>query len=111
MKHGTAADKTAEVHKCCPAKAAEGGGQTPEQPMGACCKSLRILPADAGAKLVKVPESLPTVEWVWVALAETGAPERLAAKAVNATGPPGAWSFAEVVLQRSLLSHAPPFVA
>lgn len=79
--------------------------------MGACCKSLRVLPADAGAKLVKAPESLPIVEWVRVALAETGAAERPAAKAVNATGPPGAWSFAEVVLQRSLPSHAPPFVA
>ena len=79
--------------------------------MGACCKSLRLLPADAGAKLVKAPDSLPMGAWVWVALAETMAAERPAVKAVNATGPPGAWSFAEVVLQRSLLSHAPPFVA
>ena len=27
------------------------------------------------------------------------------------TGPPGARSFAELILQRSLLAHAPPFVA
>jgi hypothetical protein len=27
------------------------------------------------------------------------------------TGPPGAFSFAELILQRSLLAHAPPFVA
>ena len=27
------------------------------------------------------------------------------------TGPPGAGSFAELVLQRSVLAHAPPFVA
>ena len=27
------------------------------------------------------------------------------------TGPPGALSFAELILQRSLLAHAPPFVA
>ena len=26
------------------------------------------------------------------------------------TGPPGAFSFAELILQRSLLAHAPPFV-
>ena len=26
------------------------------------------------------------------------------------TGPPGAFSFAELILQRSLLTHAPPFV-
>jgi hypothetical protein len=27
------------------------------------------------------------------------------------TGPPNAYSFAELILQRSLLAHAPPFVA
>jgi hypothetical protein len=27
------------------------------------------------------------------------------------TGPPGAFSFAELILQSSLLAHAPPFVA
>jgi hypothetical protein len=27
------------------------------------------------------------------------------------TGPPGAFSFAELILQRSLLAHAPPFLA
>jgi len=27
------------------------------------------------------------------------------------TGPPGAFSFAELILQRSLLAHAPPFGA
>jgi hypothetical protein len=27
------------------------------------------------------------------------------------TGPPGAFSFAELILQRSLLAHAPPFIA
>jgi hypothetical protein len=26
------------------------------------------------------------------------------------TGPPSAFSFAELILQRSLLTHAPPFV-
>jgi hypothetical protein len=27
------------------------------------------------------------------------------------TGPPGARSFAELILQRSILAHAPPFLA
>ena len=27
------------------------------------------------------------------------------------TGPPGAFSFTELILQRSLLAHAPPFIA
>ena len=78
--------------------------------MGACCKSLHILPAGADAKLVKAPDALPMVAWVWFALAETMVVETPVANAVSATGPPGAWSFAEVVLQRSLLSHAPPSV-
>ena len=111
MSHGAEADEMAAVHKCCPRHAAAGEEQTPEQPMGACCKSLRVLPVEAGAKLVKAPDSPPMVAWVWVALVEMLAAERPVANARNATGPPGAWSFAEVVLQRSLLSHAPPFVA
>ncbi len=110
MGHGADADETAEVHKCCPPKAEAGGEQTPEQPMGACCKSLRVLPA-ASAKLVEAPDSLPMVAWAWAVLAETLAVERPAAEVAHTTGPPGARSFAEVVLQRSLLSHAPPFVA
>ena len=104
--HEVNAAKTTEVHKCCPGKADAGG--EPEQPMSACCKSLRVLPADVGAKFVKAPDSVPMIAWVWVTLAGTVAVERPAAKVAQTTGPPGARSFAEVVLQRSLLSHAPP---
>jgi hypothetical protein len=36
---------------------------------------------------------------------------RAAAPLLLDTGPPGAFSFAELILQRSLLAHAPPFGA
>jgi hypothetical protein len=36
---------------------------------------------------------------------------RTVAPLLQDTGPPGASSFAELILQRSLLAHAPPFVA
>jgi hypothetical protein len=38
-------------------------------------------------------------------------PSRAVAPLLLDTGPPGAFSFAELILQRSLLAHAPPFVA
>jgi hypothetical protein len=36
---------------------------------------------------------------------------RVVAPLLLDTGPPGAFSFAELVLQQSLLAHAPPFLA
>ena len=38
-------------------------------------------------------------------------PSRVVAPLLLDTGPPAAFSFAELILQRSLLTHAPPFVA
>ncbi|MGE5212344.1 MAG: hypothetical protein ACM3NN_01490 [Nitrospirota bacterium] len=38
-------------------------------------------------------------------------PSRTVAPLLLDTGPPGAFSFAELILQRSLLVHAPPFIA
>ena len=37
-------------------------------------------------------------------------PSRAVAPMLLDTGPPGAFSFAELILQQSLLAHAPPFV-
>ena len=48
-------------------------------------------------------------------LVQTGAfvvyPSRAVAPLLLDTGPPGAFSFAELILQQSLPAHAPPFVA
>ena len=38
-------------------------------------------------------------------------PSRVVTPLLLDTGPPGTFSFAELILQRSLLIHAPPFVA
>ena len=38
-------------------------------------------------------------------------PSRPVAPMLLDTGPPGAFSFAELILQQSLLAHAPPFLA
>jgi hypothetical protein len=38
-------------------------------------------------------------------------PSRVVAPLLLDTGPPGAFSFAELILQRSLLAHAPPLIA
>jgi hypothetical protein len=38
-------------------------------------------------------------------------PSRAVAPLLLDTGPPGAFSFAELILQQSLFTHAPPFVA
>jgi hypothetical protein len=39
------------------------------------------------------------------------APSRAVAPLLLDTGPPGSFSFAELILQRSLLAHAPPFAS
>ena len=38
-------------------------------------------------------------------------PSRVVAPLLLDTGPPGAFSFAELILQRSILAHAPPYLA
>ena len=77
-----------------------------------CCKMLRATLAGE-AKIVQVASKdfLPIQNWIiaQVIFAEEAqlhrAPQELD------TGPPFAGSFAESVLQRSILAHAPPFLA
>jgi hypothetical protein len=84
--------------------------QSPEEPAKVCCKQLRLLPAESGTKLVNIhPETFCfEIEWapVIAALAENATcVANLSAAAANS---PHGDSFAETVLQESLLSHAPP---
>jgi hypothetical protein len=99
---------SAQAHACC-------ASEVPTQPKPAkdpatpCCKTLQALsvsPAKSFEASVTIffggplAFSTPTI-----------APPRVAAVAnrfLN-TGPPGGKTFAESVLQRSLLAHAPPF--
>jgi hypothetical protein len=74
----------------------------------ACCKSVRAIVPD-GAKLMQWVPVFATVLIVAASSfeAQTQSPPVLAGD----TGPPRAKSFSELVLHRSLRSHAPPFVA
>jgi hypothetical protein len=73
-----------------------------------CCKNLQATPS-AAAKLVINPI------WAGALLTFSALPldevrtASLTRCAFSDTGPPGECSFAELVLQRSILAHAPPF--
>jgi len=76
-----------------------------------CCKVLRAVFfaktkgwARDDAKFCDA--SFPTQEGAFVVY-----PVRVVAPLLLDTGPPGSFSFAELILQSSLLAHAPPFVA
>jgi hypothetical protein len=76
-----------------------------------CCKVLRAVVfaktkdwARDDAKFCVA--SFPTQEGAFAAYSP-----RVVAPLLLDTGPPGAFSFAELILQQSVLAHAPPFVA
>ena len=100
-----------KAHSCChngnsePVKEPGDGKRNVE-----CCKSLHAVLPD-GAKLpaahAPVFAVLPVV---WVLALQAQMPERTAS-AGDTGPPPDVPTFAELVLQRSLLSHAPPVSA
>ena len=98
------------AHTCCPSHSGSVPTDSPDAPSKVCCKQLRLLPIEEGAKLINVHEETCCFEADWsLAFAVHAAEEARATSQVGtAGGPPRARSFAEVVLQRSLLSHAPP---
>jgi hypothetical protein len=106
--HGTEA--VAEQHDCC----ASDVPTTPrpaKNPATPCCKTLRATTASFAktyqVQLTVLPK--PTLEFIAVLVTE---PPRLSlALHTLDTGPPGEQTFAESVLQRSLLAHAPPVLS
>ena len=98
---------TAAAHSAChscksePAKPQPASGGDRE-----CCKALQSLPPDTAKVDVKYDTAFFTlVDFVVTAVPSVAAPQT--APALD-TGPPRSMSFAELILQRSLLSHAPP---
>ena len=98
-------------HACChngdsqPAKAPMDGGQGMQ-----CCKSLHAVAPDA-AKLGALPTLLflgAVPAWVETLNLENKA---VLVSTLDTGPPPRAASFTELVLHRSLRSHAPPFLA
>jgi hypothetical protein len=103
--HGS---ETVAAHHCC-------AGPMPAKPKPAkdanapCCKTLRATSAIAKTwqagdmTLARGPVDSPP------AILKKPRNQDTARRSLD-TGPPGAGSFAESVLQRSLLAHAPPFL-
>ncbi len=100
---------SAQAHDCC-ASEVPGQPKPAKDPATPCCKTLQALsvsPAKSFEASVTIffggplACSTPTIATPRVA--------PVAYRFLN-TGPPGGKSFAESVLQRSLLAHAPPFL-
>ena len=72
-----------------------------------CCKALQGTPADTAKVDVKYDAALFTLLDFVVTAVPSAVPSRPAP--ALGTGPPRSISFAELILQRSLLAHAPPF--
>ncbi len=111
----------APAHAGCPGhNSPEKGGKSGEME---CCKSFPPASVDAGKTLVSYDANQFALQIYFVTSLlspensgrdlrplelDTGPPR---APSFVDTGPPGENSFAELVLQRSILAHAPPFVA
>ena len=99
--------QTAVTHTAChscksePSKPQPASGGDRE-----CCKALQGLPADTA----KIEAKYDTTLFALLDFVMTAVPSAVAAQPVvpRDTGPPRALSFAERILQRSVLSHAPP---
>jgi len=100
----------AETQKKCCSSHSNGGAEEREVPSGVCCKTLRALPTEVGAKVLKMLDTPLLAELVWPAFEEEDAVANAARLFPRDAEPPGVRSFAEIVLQRSVLSHAPPLV-
>ena len=92
-------------HQSSPAQPGDGDQESP------CCKTLRATVATP----VKAPEAQPDTSlfaYEFVSQIHTYDDRQLERVSYFAdTGPPGSSTFAELVLQRSMLSHAPPSLA
>ena len=101
----------AAQHSCCPAEPASDHGSLPQERSDVCCKVLRVILPDAENARVAVPAAEAVLfELLW----SSDESVRLNLKPLVEMGvapPEDVRSFAEVVLHRSVLSHAPPTVA
>jgi hypothetical protein len=98
------------AHDCC-------ASEVPAQPRPArhpttpCCKTLRALSVSLDKSFVASATNLVgTPLEVITTTVMMSQPPALAHRLLD-PGPPGGRTFAESVLQRSILAHAPPFLA
>ena len=102
----------AEHAKCCSGKPAPAKDDQPRGETRECCKSIHAVPLPDAKVLAKYDASLFAVHAFALPTVLGSEAAALDAQAtLHDHGPPRAESFAELVLNRSLLSHAPPFTA
>ncbi len=76
-----------------------------------CCKILRAVVFAKTKDWVRDDAKFCVANFLVPARAFVVHPPRVVEPLLLDTGPPGAFSFAELILQSSLLAHAPPFGA
>src|SRR6187399_2957029 len=75
-----------------------------------CCKILRAVVFAKTKDWARNDSKFCDVNFTVQAIAFIAYSSRSVEPLLLDTGPPGAFSFAELILQQSLLAHAPPFV-
>jgi hypothetical protein len=107
-----ARQKTISMGDCCPFHShpikPQNQRQSDAQP---CCKILRAIVANSVKDPARIVIDLTDVEIPFAKLVVVARPKISFTSVALDTGPPGAFSFAQLVLQRSLRAHAPPFLA
>ena len=96
---------------CCNGK--QSPAKDEPMPVGVreCCKAIHAIPAPDGDVLVKDDAFSVVHAFAFFAMADHRIAARESLLATRAHDPPRPVSFAELVLHRSLRSHAPPFAA
>ena len=87
----------------CPMHSAPAKGKA--APTVPCCKDLRAVASHAAKNLAAANQLLGVQDYAATVLAS---PRVVAQLLALNTGPPRSLSFAESILQRSILAHAPP---
>jgi hypothetical protein len=95
--------------ECCHKKGQASEKEAPCRELARCCQAVKA--SLSGKAEVKFDASKFQVQFFAILQAPTAQNAKPAQDLVFDHGPPRAVSFAESVLQRSLLSHAPPFAA
>lgn len=94
---------------CCPEHSDSGKKKDSDSP-NACCKSLQAVSALSKSD-ARHDETLFAVQSFPASAAAVSGRFVASSPLALDTGPPKSASFAESVLQRSILAHAPPFAA
>jgi hypothetical protein len=97
------------MHAHCHAAMHHGTKEPPGQGIRECCQAVKVsLPSKMVLKLASTSFALRSYT---ILLVLASRPDEPGTELLQDHGPPPAASFAEIVLQRSLLSHAPPLAS